>query len=119
MRQADAIHESLQADLILAGKVTEYEEAEGAPRVEFSALVFDRQKKKVVWASWSFNQGDDDVYFFDWRRVSTAGALASKMTQAVVRDMTARGAIKDGQQPEKPSTTSGPWDIERNNSPAR
>lgn len=108
MRQADLIHDSLQADLILAGKVIEYEDAAGTPKVEFSALFFERKKKKVVWESWSFNQGDDGVYFFDWRRVTTAGALASKMAQAVVQDMTALGTIKGGQLPEE-SSTRGPW----------
>jgi TolB-like protein len=119
MRQADLIHDSLQADLILAGKVLEYEDAEGTPRVEFSALVFDRKKKKVVWASWSFNRGDDDVSFFDWGRVSTAGALASKMTQAVVWDLSTRGTSPDKGLPKEPSSAKGPWDIERDHPPAQ
>jgi TolB-like protein len=110
-RQANAIHDSLQADLILTGKVTVYEELEGAPRVEFSTLVFERQKKKVVWTSWSFNQGDDDVHFFDWSRVSTAGALASKMTQAVVRDMTALGTLQGRLPEEQQSSKRGPWSV--------
>jgi TolB-like protein len=119
MRQADLIHDSLRADLILTGKVVEYRDTGGLPQVEFNALVFDREKKKVVWTSWSFNQGDDGVFFFDRGQISTAAALASKMTQAVVQDMTARGTIKDGKLPEERSSPKGPWNLERHDSPAR
>jgi TolB-like protein len=103
VREADLIHNSLQADFILTGKVMEYRDAEDKPTVEFEALVFERKSIKVVWASWSFNQGDDGVFFFDWRRISTAGELATKMTQAVVRDMVARGTKKNGPPEEQPS----------------
>src|SRR5450759_5174169 len=109
LRQADLIHNSLQADLILTGKVVAYEDVAGLPKVDFNVLVFERQRVKIVWASWSYNQGDDGVRFFDWGRVRTAAALASKMTQAVVQDMTAQGTLKDGQLPEDPSSATGPW----------
>jgi len=118
LHQADLIHNSLQADLILTGKVMEYQDAGGTPRVEFNVLVLERKNKKIVWTSWSANQGDDGVFFFDRGRVRTAAALAAKMTQAVVRDMAARGAIQNGQLPEEQSSTRGPWDIERDDSPA-
>jgi hypothetical protein len=108
MRQADTIHDSLQADLILTGKVIEYTDGGGTPQVEFSALAFERKTRKVVWASWSFNKGDDGVFFFDWGRIRMAGTLASKMVQTVVRDMRARGTIKGGNLPEV-SSQSGPW----------
>jgi TolB-like protein len=107
VRQADLIHNSLQADFILTGKVMEYREVEDKPTVEFEALVFERKSIKIVWASWSFNQGDDGVFFFDWGRISTAGELAAKMTQAVVRDMIARGTAKDGRPPEEQSSAKG------------
>jgi len=119
LRQADIIHDTLQADLILTGKVIEYQDAAGMPKVEFNALVFERKRKKVVWTSWSYNQGDDGVSFFDWGQISMAAALASKMTQAVVQDMTARGTIKDGKLPEEQSSKRGPWNLERHDSPAR
>jgi hypothetical protein len=109
----------VQADLILTGKVIEYQDAAGMPKVEFNALVFERKRKKVVWTSWSYNQGDDGVSFFDWGQISMAAALASKMTQAVVQDMTARGTIKDGKLPEEQSSKRGPWNLERHDSPAR
>lgn len=121
IRQADLIHNSLQADLILTGKVIEYQDTGGTPKVEFNVLVFERKNKKIVWTSWSANKGDDGVFLFDWGRVRTAAALASKMTQAVVRDMAALGTIKGGQLSEEPSSTRGPWDLKRDesNSPQR
>lgn len=111
MRQADLIHNSLQADFIFTGKVAEYRDGGGIPLLEFDVLVFDRKSKKVVWTSWSANKGDDGVFFFDLGHVRTAAALASRMTKAVVQDMAALGAIKDG-QPEEQSSTKGPWAIE-------
>ena len=48
-----------------------------------------------------------------------ADVLASKMTQAVVRDMTVRGTIKDGKPSEEQSSQSGPWAFERDFSPAQ
>ncbi|HUI44711.1 MAG TPA: MBG domain-containing protein [Nitrospirota bacterium] len=108
VRQADLIHNSLQADLILTGEVAKYEDMAEMPKVEFNVLVFERKRLKVVWASWSHNKGDDGVHFFDWGQVSTAAALASKMTRAVIRDMTAQGMLKEGQQlPEEPSSMTG------------
>jgi hypothetical protein len=109
LSQADLIHNSLKADLILMGKVTEYEDVAGTPKVAFNVLVMERKRVKIVWASWSFNRGDDGVRFFDWGRVSTAAALASKMTRAVIQDMTAQGTIKDGQPAVEPSSMTDPW----------
>jgi TolB-like protein len=119
MRQADIIHDQLQADLILTGKVIEYQDAAGMPKVEFNTLVFERKRKKVVWTSWSYNQGDDGVFFFDRGQISMAAALASKMTQAVVQDMTAQGMIKKGKLPEEQSSKQGPWNLDRHDSKAR
>jgi len=113
IRQADLIHNSLQADFILTGKVMEYQDVGGTPQVEFNVLVFERKNKKIVWTSWSANKGDDGVFFFDRGWIRTAAAIASKMTQAVVRDMAARGAIQDGQLPEEKSSPRGPWQLDR------
>jgi TolB-like protein len=119
VRQADLIHNSLAADLILTGKAMEYRDSGGTPGVEFDVLVFERKNKKIVWTSWSANKGDDGVFFFDWGRVRTAAALEAKMAQAVVQDMTARGSIKDGQLPEEQPSSRGPWDLDRDDFPAR
>jgi TolB-like protein len=119
VRQADILHDTLQADLIVSGKVVEYEDAEGTPRVEFNVLVFERQRKKVVWESWSFNRGDDGVFFFDWGRVSTASELASKMLRAVVGKMSTLGTFQDERLPAERSSMSGPWSLLRADLPVR
>jgi TolB-like protein len=112
MRQADLIHDTLNVDLILAGRVNAYREVEGSPKVEFGALVFERKKKKVVWESWSFNRGDEGASFFAWGKVNTADALASKMTQAVVSDLRVQGTFPPGQLPKEKPSRRGPWSLD-------
>lgn len=87
LADADLIYGELNVDLILTGKVLDYQDYEGSwgkPKVDFSAQVIERGSRKVVWSSKSYNTGDDGVFFFDRGRVYTANALASEMTQKVV-----------------------------------
>jgi TolB-like protein len=87
LANADVVFSRLNADLILTGKVIEYQDYEGAygkPKVEFSALLIERKSREVVWSSKSYNEGDDGVYFFDMGRVNTAYVMASEMAQDVV-----------------------------------
>jgi hypothetical protein len=79
----------LNADLVLAGKVVDYQDAagsEGIPKIDFSVVAID-SKKKVLWSSKSYTQGDDGVYFFDRGRIGTAGRLASNMVRLLVGEM--------------------------------
>ena len=89
----DILFNTMDADLILTGKVLNYDNT--VPRVEFNVMVFERISKKVVWTSWSSSRGDDGVFFFNWGRVNTAGELALKMVRNVVRDMTSHGMMED------------------------
>ena len=72
-------------------------------------LVFEKKRQKIVWASWSFHQGDKGVFFFDWGRIKAAGMLATKMATAVVRDITSLGAVKDPRLIEEQSRRGGSW----------
>jgi TolB-like protein len=74
-------------DLLLMGRIIEYQE--GSPKMDFEVQVFEGKSRSMVWSSWSYNQGNDAVIVFDWRRVNNAGELASKMAKAVVLDMIA------------------------------
>lgn len=77
----------LDADLILTGKVIDYQDYEGPtgkPKVDFSALLIERRSLEVVWSSKSYNEGDDGVFFFDWGKVNTAHVMASEMAHQVV-----------------------------------
>ncbi|SRR6266568_50699 len=81
---------TLNADLVLAGYVRDYEDAAGAfgaPRVNFSALLLERRTERVVWEFSSHNSGDDSVFFFDVGRISTANALTCRMARDAVDDL--------------------------------
>ena len=89
-RDEDVIGIPLNVDYFLTGQLFEYQDYPGAsvnPRVDFSAMLIETMKRKVVWASNSYNAGDDAVFFFDAGRVSTAGVLADKMTRAIAARM--------------------------------
>jgi hypothetical protein len=94
------IAHSLDADLILAGRVTDYQDisAEGGnPVVNFSATAIERESRKVVWASESQNQGNDEVFFYDAGKLNTASALASEMARSVATKMSGRFYQEDEQ----------------------
>lgn len=81
--QAGAVLSVLDADLVLAGDVIDYQDYRGSwgkPKAEFSAGLIERKSRKVVWSSTSYNEGDEGVFFFDLGRVNTAHTLASRMT---------------------------------------
>jgi hypothetical protein len=89
LAQSDLVWDALNADLLLTGKVIDYQDyqgAEGAPIVDFSLQVIERKGREVRWASKSYNRGMDGVYFFDLGRERTAGAMASEMAR-IVKEM--------------------------------
>jgi len=91
LAQASGMLYKLDADLILTGKVMDYQDYEGftgKSKVDFSAILIDRKSNEVVWSSKSYNQGDDGVFFFDWGKVNTAHTMASEMAQNVVEMIT-------------------------------
>lgn len=88
--QAAILHAELGVDLVLTGIVTEYQDATGGfgnPKVEFSVRVFDMNTRQVVWSSYSYNQGDDGVFFFNLGKVNTAHGTAAEMVRSTVREM--------------------------------
>jgi len=83
---AAAIFSDLNADLILSGKILDYQDALGpwgSPYVDFSTVMFFNNSREMVWASKSYNKGSDGVFFFDVGRVSTANDVASQMARSV------------------------------------
>jgi TolB-like protein len=83
LANADAIFAILDADLILSGKVIDYQDYQGVwgkPKVDFSTVLIERKSREVVWGSNSYNEGDEGVFFFDRGRVNTAYRMASQMT---------------------------------------
>jgi len=84
LSNADALFATLNADLILAANVVDYQDYQGVfgnPKVDFFVQLIEKKSRSVVWSSVSYNQGDDGVFFFDRGKVNTAHAMASQMTQ--------------------------------------
>jgi TolB-like protein len=88
--QADLLFNILEADLLFSGSVAAYRESGGffgSPRIDFSTRVLERNSRRIVWSSKSYNDGDEQVYFFDVGRLYTANTLASNMVRATVGRM--------------------------------
>ena len=84
LANADAIFSVLDADIVVSGKVIDYQDYQGfsgKPKVDFSTIVIERKSREVVWGSNSYNEGDDGVFFFDTGRVNTAYVMASQMVR--------------------------------------
>ncbi|MFP3983349.1 MAG: hypothetical protein ACLFV2_06630 [Desulfurivibrionaceae bacterium] len=75
---------SLDADLIISGRVFDFQSITGTPEVDFSVHVIESENRRVVWESRSYNQGDEGVFFFDFGRKHTARDLTVEMTRAVL-----------------------------------
>jgi hypothetical protein len=90
LADADALFAGLNADLLVSGRVMDYQDYRGAwgkPIVDFSSMVIERKSREIVWSSDSHNEGDDRVFFFDRGRVNTAHAMASQMVRRVGKMM--------------------------------
>ncbi|MFH1216987.1 MAG: hypothetical protein V1706_10855 [Pseudomonadota bacterium] len=74
----------LGADLVLSGKVFDYQGVMGISKVDFSVQAFDGLKREIVWSSRSYATGNDGVYLFDFGSVTTAHGLTTRMSRAVV-----------------------------------
>ena len=80
----------LNVDLILAGKVFDYQDYQGTSgtaKVDFSAVAVERQSGDVVWACQSHNTGDYGVFFFDWGKIHTAHRIASEMVASALETL--------------------------------
>jgi TolB-like protein len=103
---ADSIAGLLNADLILAGDVTDYVDYQGElgkPKVSFSAQLIEKKSREVVWSSNSYNEGDEGVFFFDLGRVNTASAMVSQMVQWIGRTIS-----RDDRRVQRVKGSSGP-----------
>ena len=92
--ETETILNAVNADLVLNGEVLDYQDYRGSfgkPKVDFSVLFIERKTRKVVYSSYSHNEGDDGVFFFDLGRVNTAHAMASQMARAIGERMLAEG----------------------------
>lgn len=77
---------AFEADVIVAGYVRTQEEYP-VPLLEFTVLALDTRSNRVLWASTSYNRGDEGISFFGLGRVSTTPRLACRMVRPVVDGM--------------------------------
>lgn len=87
LAHTDIIFDKTDADLIITGMVFDYHDYQGEwgiPEVEFSTQVIERNRRKMVWDSKSYNNGEEGVLFFDFGKRHTAHELTSEMTGTVV-----------------------------------
>jgi hypothetical protein len=85
-----ALFSKLNADLILTGKIFDYQDYQGPSgkvKVDFSALAIERQSYEVVWVCQSHNEGDHGVFFFDWGKINTAHMMASEMVASALETL--------------------------------
>jgi hypothetical protein len=105
LTDADYVTLSLNADLVLSGRVGTYEDfsgPDGAPKIDFSIVGIERMTKKMILSSKSYNRGDDGVFFFDRGKVNTAGRLASYMVRSLVGEISQYAEEGEPVLPELP-----------------
>jgi TolB-like protein len=84
LTNADSVLALLNADMIVSGNVTDYDDYQGIsgePKVGFTTQIITRKGEEVIWSSNSYNKGNDGVFFFDVGRVNTAYVMASQMAR--------------------------------------
>jgi TolB-like protein len=91
--QARVVSETLDADLVVAGYVFDFEDGGANPSVNFTVLVIDRKTGRVVWESVSHDKGDDSETVFGANKVSTAPRLTCRMAREVIDGMTGARSI--------------------------
>lgn len=74
----------LAADLIVSGKVFDYQGEVGRSKVDFSWQAIDGAHREIVWSSRSYGAGNDGVYFFDFGLVPSAHGLVNSMMRSAL-----------------------------------
>jgi TolB-like protein len=100
--QVRTILSTLDADLVLAGDVLEYDDTVVVPAVNFTATVLDTKSGRILWQSTSYNRGDDRVYFFGLGTISTASALACRMVRSDIEGMFTTKTVRPSEPKEQP-----------------
>jgi len=93
--ETETILGAVNADVVLNGEIFDYRDysgPDGIPKVAFSVLFIERKTRRVIYSSYSVNQGDDGVVLFDWGRVNMAHSMASQMARAISQRM-----LRDGE----------------------
>jgi TolB-like protein len=93
LADADFIFDGLDADLVLTGTVTvfqDYNVPDGTCRVAFFVSMIDKKDKKLVLSAESHDSGDEGIVAFDLGKIRTAPKLASEMISAIMKELSRR-----------------------------
>jgi hypothetical protein len=91
MAQAELLFDKLNVDLILTGRIFNYQDYRGimgTPKVDFSSMVLERKSQEVVWSCDSHREGNDGVFFFDVGQINTAHRMADGMVASALATLT-------------------------------
>lgn len=77
--------ELLGVDLVLSGKVFDYQNMSNDPKVDFSVQVIEKNSRMIVFGARAFNTGQDRVYFYNLGREYTAHNLLMNMSRVAVQ----------------------------------
>jgi len=91
--QARTLTNALQADLVVAGYVFDFDDGGYVPVANFTVLVLDRKTNRIVWESTSWNKGTDSETVFGLNRVTTGHQLACRMARNAVVGFAPRGTL--------------------------
>jgi len=85
--QVDALRALLDVDLVVSGRVTDFEatgSSPGSPFVGFSTRGIDVRTRQAVWSSFSFGRGDERGGPFGVGRIRSSITLTSELARGVV-----------------------------------
>jgi hypothetical protein len=91
--QARTLTNALDADLLVAGYVFEFEDAGYVPIANFTVLVLERRTNRIVWESTSWNRGTDPETVFGAGRVTSGNRLVCRMARNAVAQFAPRGTL--------------------------
>jgi hypothetical protein len=85
--QVDAVRALLNVDVVVSGRVTQYDPlglSPGSPASGFSARAIDARTRRVVWASFSYAEGDDGLRWFETKWVRSGVLLTSELVRGIM-----------------------------------
>lgn len=85
----------LGVDLVLSGKVFDYQNTSNNPKVDISVQIIEKNSRQVVFGARIFNTGLDRVFFYNFGREYTAHNLLKEMSKITVQLLTAPYSIEE------------------------
>jgi hypothetical protein len=87
--------ELLGVDLVLSGRVFDYQNTSNNPKVDISVQIIEKNSRQVVFGARIFNTGLDKVFFYNFGREYTAHNLLKEMSRITVQLLTTPYKIEE------------------------